>query len=501
MDFIRIEHASKNFGGVRALKDISFSVQRGEIHGLVGENGSGKSTLIQILAGSLEADTGVINIDGKQIGAYGPLAGIQQGIGVIYQDLSLFPNLSVLENVCLSNQIKAGSKFYTSKSHVKEVKSILEQLDADAGLNDLVEELPIAKQQMVAIARALYSNPKLIIFDEPTTALTRGEINNLFRIIQHLKKQKISIIFISHKLDEITEICDSITVLRDGNLITSRSAEGLTIPEIEKLMVGESTVYRKRSESNQMISDELILRVKHLTKKNNFNNINFNLRKGEILGITGLLGSGRTELASSIFGVNPYDSGTIEVDGVEVSIRSVREAVNLGIAYVPENRLTQGLVMRYSQRDNIVLAALGMHTHKGLLDEEAMSRTGQTWIDNLDVKTDDQFKEVKTLSGGNQQKIVLGKWFVMNPRILILDGPTVGVDVGAKAGIFKTIWDMVEATGMSVILISDEIREVTANCQRVLVMHNGRIVKEFTKAEEIDDEYIQGFLESQKALV
>lgn len=489
MDFITIEHANKTFGGVKALKDVSFSVKKGEIHGLVGENGSGKSTLIKILAGSLAADSGRITIDGKEVKAYGPLSGIQQGISVIYQDLSLFPNLNVLENVCLCNQIKQKRGKFSVKQYIPQVSKLLEDLDADIDLYDLVGELPIAKQQLVAIARALNNNPKLLIFDEPTTALTREEINNLFRIINRLRQTGISIIFISHKLDEILEICDSVTVLRDGVIIDTQPIRNMDIPKLEKLMVGASTVYEKSSENPLPANTPVMLEVKHLCKKNNFMDISFSLLKGEVLGISGLLGSGRTELASALFGVESYDSGEVFIDGKKINIRNVGDAVNNGIAYVPEDRLTQGLVMDYPQRDNIVLATLAKFRNRhGLLDERKMSIVSQKWITLINVKTDDQYKTVKTLSGGNQQKIVLAKWLEMRPKVLILDGPTVGVDVGAKAGIFKTIREMVDKWGMSVILISDEIKELTANCQRIIVMQNGRIYKELNTPEEIDRE-------------
>lgn len=501
MDFIIIEHANKSFGGVKALKDVSFSVKQGEIHGLVGENGSGKSTLIKILAGSLVADSGKITIDGKEVKSYGSLSGIQQGISVIYQDLSLFPNLSVLENICLCNQIKKNTGTFSVKQYENKVRKLLEDLDAGIELQNMVEELPIAKQQLVAIARALNNDPKLIIFDEPTTALTREEINNLFRLIDKLKEKGISIIFISHKLDEIMEICDTLTVLRDGVIIGSYPIDELDIPKIEKLMVGTSTVYEKNVHNRLPQETPVILEIKNLTKKNNFKNISFTLKKGEVLGISGLLGSGRTELASAIFGVMPYDSGTIIVKGKTIEIKSVHDAVVNGIAYVPEDRLTQGLVMNYPQRDNIVLATLSDFVNKKLIDEEKITSTAQKWIDVIKVKTDDQFKEVKTLSGGNQQKIVLAKWLEMNPLVLILDGPTVGVDVGAKSGIFNTINEMVKKNGMSVILISDEIKELTANCHRVLVMQNGMIAKELTKPEEIDDDYIQKLLDAQKRAI
>lgn len=502
MVFITIEHANKTFGGVRALRDVSFSVKKGEIHGLVGENGSGKSTLIKILAGSLAADSGKITIDGKEVKAYGPLSGIQQGISVIYQDLSLFPNLSVLENICLCNQIKQKTGTFSVKQYTPQVKKLLCDLDADIELSEMVEELPIARQQLVAIARALNNKPKLLIFDEPTTALTREEINNLFRIINRLRKTGISIIFISHKLDEVLEICDSVTVLRDGEIIDTQPIENMSISTLEKLMVGASTVYEKNIDNPLPANAPVMLSVNHLSKKNNFKDISFSLKKGEIIGISGLLGSGRTELASAIFGVSPYDSGVVCIDGKQVKIRSVEDAVRNGIAYVPEDRLTQGLVMSYPQRDNIVLATLSNFRNRHrLLDERKMSIVSQKWISLIKVKTDDQFKTVKTLSGGNQQKIVLAKWLEMQPKVLILDGPTVGVDVGAKAGIFRTIREMVDKWGMSVILISDEIKELTANCQRIIIMQNGRIFRELNKPEEIDDKYIQCILEAQKKAI
>lgn len=501
MDFITIENCSKSFGGVKALKNISFSVKDGEIHGLVGENGSGKSTLVKILAGSLPADTGRITIDNVPIDSYGPLSGIQSGISVIYQDFSLFPNLTVLENVCLCNPVKERNILFSLKKHTKEVQGILDQLNANIELQEIVGKLPVAKQQMVAIARALNNKPKLLIFDEPTTALTREEISNLFKIIAMLKKKGISIIFISHKLDEIMEICDHVTILRDGVIIDTKPIGDLNIPTIERLMVGTSTVYSKFIDRTDNSDNPVFLKVDKLSKANNFLDISFDLRKGEIIGFTGLLGSGRTELAMALFGIAPADSGTIEIEGKRVEIKSVQDAVSQGIAYVPENRLTQGLVMDYSQRDNIVLPTLEKFAKKNLLDEQAMTEAANKWVSEIKIKTIDVFNEVKTLSGGNQQKLVIAKWLEMDSKVLILDGPTVGVDVGAKVSIFKTIHEMVEKRGMSVILISDEIRELTANCNRILVMQNGRLKRILDKPEEIDDEYIQRILDEQKRAI
>lgn len=294
------------------------------------------------------------------------------------------------------------------------------------------------------------------------------------------------------------EICDSVTVMRDGDMIDTKPIEELSIPEIERLMVGSATVYSKYSENTDWLKNPVLIEVKNLTKKNNFMDISFTLRKGEILGITGLLGSGRTELADALFGIAPADSGTISIDGNEVTIKTVRDAVSNGIAYVPEDRLTQGLVMEYSQRDNIILPTVNEYVKNHLLDEKLMTETAWKWVKEIRIKTDDVFKAVKTLSGGNQQKIVIAKWLEKGPKVLILDGPTVGVDVGAKAGIFKTIHEMVEKSGMAVILISDEIRELTANCNRIIVMQNGRLRRVLEDPREIDDRYIQTILEEQK---
>lgn len=499
MNYIDIEHCCKSYGGVHALSDVSFSLKKGEIRGLLGENGSGKSTLIKIIAGSLKANSGIIKIEGEVINDWGSLAGLKKGISVIYQDLSLFPNLSVLENICLCDQVKQTKFFVNKNKYAEKAKNLIKELDIGVELDELLGDLPIAKQQQIAIARALLIESQLLIFDEPTTALTREEINQLFSLINKLKKKSISIIFISHKLDEIMEICDSLTILRDGHHIATKQISELNIPAIEQLMVGKNLDYHKNVDNKLSEDTPTILEVKDLSKRNNFKDITFSLKKGEILGISGLLGSGRTELATAIFGISPYESGEIFIEGEKVKIKSVMDAVNNGIAYVPEDRLTQGLVLNYPQRANMIAPSLKkVIDSRHLIDEEKITDIAQYWTDSIGVKTDDIFKNAQTLSGGNQQKIVIAKWLEKKPKVLILDGPTVGVDIGAKAGIFHTINEMVKQEGMSVILISDEIRELTANCHRILIMKNGRIAKQLTKTEEIEDTYIQNILNNQK---
>jgi simple sugar transport system ATP-binding protein len=336
----------------------------------------------------------------------------------------------------------------------------------------------------------------LIILDEPTTALTSKEVKLLFDIINKLKRNGISIIFISHKIDEILELCDTVTVLRDGEIVASKPVKETNITEIETLMMGQSLVYSQMEDINK--NQKPVLEVCALTKKNNFKDINFTLRHGEILGVTGLLGSGRTELALSLFGMYPADSGTIAVDGVNCTVKNVQDAVKAGIAYVPEDRLTEGLVMSYPIKDNIVLATLDSFRELfSFLNNKTIKDTADKWIRSLSIKTDSADNTVSMLSGGNQQKVVLAKWLEKNPKILILDGPTVGIDVGAKAGIFKTIKEMIKEKGTGIILISDEIKEIVSYSHRVIILRNGRVVK-ILERNEISEGYIQDILSEQK---
>jgi simple sugar transport system ATP-binding protein len=402
----------------------------------------------------------------------------------------------VLENICLARTIERGSAVSLPGRQRDRARRILEDLGVVLDLDGVVEELPIASQQLVAIARALNNDSKLIILDEPTTALTSQEISFLFKLVRKLKDSGISVIFISHKIDEILELCDTVTVLRDGELIATRPVKETDLAEIERLMVGQSMEYAEM----EALAPEapVVLEVSALSKKHNFRDINFTLRRGEILGIIGLLGSGRTELALSLFGMYPADSGFIAVDGRRRRINSVQAAVRAGIAYVPEDRLTEGLVMNYPIRDNIVLAALDKFRGRmTFLDNGRIGKSAAGWVAALAVKTEDPANLVSTLSGGNQQKIVLAKWLEKDPKVLILDGPTVGIDVGAKAGIFKTLKNMIREKGMGVLLISDEIKEIVSYSHRVMIIRSGRVARILEKGE-ISEGYIQHILSEQK---
>jgi simple sugar transport system ATP-binding protein len=495
-EFISIEHINKSFGGLKALNDISFTIYKGEAVGLCGANGSGKSTLIKILAGVLSPDSGSITIEGQKMLSYGSLAGIRRGISVIYQDLSLFPTLTVLENICIARLIEQGHTAVFIERQRSRAKKILDDLGVSINIDSMVEELPIASQQLIAIARALNNDSRLIILDEPTTALTSAEISLLFKIVTKLKNDGISVVFISHKIDEIMELCDRVTILRDGVLVSSQKTEETSTADIETLMVGQAAVYSPPEELPA--EAKKALEVRGLTKKNNFKDISFTLRQGEILGVIGLLGSGRTELALSLFGMYPADSGSIVIKGVEQRINSVEKAVKSGIAYVPEDRLTEGLVMNYPIKDNTVLVTLDKFRNRlTFLDNGRIKAAADRWITTLATKTDSSENLVASLSGGNQQKVVLAKWLEDEPEILILDGPTVGIDVGAKNGIFRVIREMAEKKGVGVILISDEIKEIASNSHRVMIIRNGRIVKMLRKPE-ISEEGIRDILNQQK---
>ncbi len=477
MAFLELKDIRKSFDGVNALKGVDFTVEAGDVHGLVGENGSGKSTLMKIIAGVYRPDAGTIAMDGRPVTENSPFFSSMSGISVIYQDLSLFPNLTVAENIYMGKVVSDPGKFVNHNKYLQPAIDTLNGLGVDINPYEVVEMLPIAKQQIIAIARALSNKTRLLILDEPTTALTRKEILQLFAILGRLKEQGISFIFISHKLDEVLEICDRVTVIRDGNHIGTEPTSCLSIEKLEAMMIGKSLSFERKSASSA--KERVVLRLDRLGRKNNFADVSLNLKAGEIVGISGLLGSGRTELVLALFGIAPADSGRIFVDGEEVGIRSVEDAVRHGIAYVPEDRLLQGLIMDHSIGDNIVLSTLAEYVTKfGLLDRSKMETVSGRWIKDLKIKTDSSRKSARVLSGGNQQKVVVAKWLAMSPSILILDSPTVGIDVGAKSGLYETIRASA-ASGMAILMIADEMQELLANCDRIYVMRNGRIIREY----------------------
>ena len=473
--FLEVKNISKAFAGVQALDNVSISIDLGEIHCMVGENGSGKSTLIKIIGGVLKPDNGEIRINGKFFSPGHAIDSIRKGIQIIYQDLSLFPNLSVAENISLNQLLEKGNKFVSKKTVLQTAEKALEEIEEELDLFAKVEDLSMSKRQIVAISRALTQNVRLIIMDEPTSAITKAEVDHLFSVIMRLKKKGLATLFVSHKLGEIFEIAEYVTIIRDGAKIGDYLAGELDSSRLTFLMTGQkidATVYQRDRE--KLLNDNL-LEVKNLNRKGHYRDISFSIKRGDILGITGLIGSGRTELALSLFGLNKPDSGDIILEGNPVSIPSADAAMRLGIGYLPEDRLLQGLFVEKSIGSNIVVTVVETLLNRfKLISGDKRKLIESKWINNLKIKTPSADLPASSLSGGNQQRVVLAKWLATNLKLFILDGPTIGIDIASKKNIHDIIRDFARE-GVGIILISDEIQEVLQHCNRVLVMRQGRI--------------------------
>lgn len=482
---LSVSNINKSFGGVKALEDVSFEVRAGEIHCLAGENGSGKSTLIKIISGYYKPDSGLIKIGDKSFSQMEPSESIKEGIQVIYQDFSLFPNLSVIENLAINNEVARKSKVVSYKRMRETAQKAVERIHLDVDMNARVADLPVADKQMIAIARALVHDAKVIIMDEATSSLTRKEVNALFEVIHKLKDEGVAIVFVSHKLDEVFEISDSITIFRNGKNVISCDASEIDENRFSYYMTGREM---KESQCEPPVGEEdnIVLETEKLSVENSFEDVSIQLRKGEILGISGQLGSGRTELALALFGLANIKSGKIKLKGKEVKINNVHQAKKLGISYVPEDRLTEGLFLSKTITRNVAVTHLNKLVSKiGFFAPKAAGDETDNWIDSLSVATDNREKMVQKLSGGNQQKVVLAKWLACEPEILILNGPTVGVDIGAKQDIYDLLIRYANE-GMSIIIASDDIREVVKLCNRVVIMKGGR-VNRILSGDEINE--------------
>ena len=477
--FLDLRGISKRFGGVRALSEIDMDISAGEVHCLAGENGSGKSTLIKIISGVQRPEPGgKITINGQLVDHLTPAESIRRGIQVIYQDLSLFPNLSVAENIAIEGH--HGLHLLNWKATREIARAAMEHIGVSIDPDALVSELPIAQRQLVAICRAIANEARLVIMDEPTASLTRKEVDALLALTLELRRRNVAVLFVSHRLDEVLEIAERVTVLRNGEKCGTFEAKGMTNRKLVELMTGKSFEYRPLDNAPPT---EPLLEVRNLSRAGEYSDVSFTVGKGEILGLTGRLGSGRTELALSLFCMTHPDAGEIIMDGKALRMSSNRDAIKNGIAYVSEDRLSLGLVMAQSVTANTVVTVLRDLARKfGFVDQRRRDETVQNWISNLSVKVSDPTNPVGSLSGGNQQRIVLAKWLATKPRLLILDSPTVGVDIGAKDGIYAIVRRLAEE-GMGVILITDEIPEAYYHCHRVLVMRGGRISGDYRPAQ------------------
>jgi len=481
MPFLSLRGITKSFSGVQALKNVDFDIEDGEIHCLAGENGCGKSTLVKIIAGAYQPDPGgSIAFSGTSLRHVSAIGAIHHGVGVIYQDLSLFPTLTVAENIAMSQLIAQGKSLVRKRRIHDLATRAVERIGIKLPLDELLGNLSMADQQLVAICRAFTSEVKLLIMDEPTTALTRREVDALFRVILDLKRRGTATLFISHKLDEVFEIAERVTILRDGEKIGTYQPAELDDASLSQLMTGMSPTYEAVEPPDP--AGVPLLEIEGLSLPGNFRDISLWLLPGEVLGITGLLGSGRTELALALFGLNPASAGRILRDGRPVRIRSVRDAMGHGIAYVPENRLLQGLVLHQSVAKNLLLTVLRrLRTRFGFTDPERQREQVRQWIEEFKIKVPSPDARIETLSGGNQQRVVLAKWIALGPKVLILDNPTVGIDIAAKSSIHTIIRNLA-GLGMGIIIISDEVNELVHTCNRVAVMAKGRMGPVFSGA-------------------
>jgi len=478
---LEMRNITKRFPGVVALNRVNLNVKRGEVHVLVGENGAGKSTLMKILTGAYSKDEGQIFFMGEELHVKNPREALDRGISMIYQETSLVPHLNVAENIYLGREPLFPSGWLNKSKQYDWTEKILKKLHLRFLPTTQITKLGIAQRRMVEIAKALSADSKIMIMDEPTAALTKAEIDELFSLISQLKKTGISVIYISHRLEEITEIGDRVTVLRDGQKISTNEISDVDILSLIRMMVGrevDETLYKKE---DVKIGEEC-LRVEGLSRRGDLNDINFTVKKGEILGIAGLVGAGRTELVRAIVGADPIDRGKIFIEKKEVKIRSPHDAISAGIGFLPENRRDDGLALDLSVKDNITLANVTRFTRFGWISKSSENSESETYRKDLKIKCQQLNQSVKFLSGGNQQKILIARWLITNTKILICDEPTRGIDVGTKAEIFGLI-NQLAKKGVAVIMISSYLPEILTMSDRIMVMREGCITARFEKED------------------
>lgn len=486
-----MQNINKSFFGTRVLKDVNFSVRPGEVHALAGENGAGKSTLMKILQGVYTMDSGSIKVAGKSVEIHSFQDAQRHGIGMVFQEFSLIPELTVAQNIFLNREPKNKVGFIADRDSAKRASAVLQSVGIEIDVTAKVSSLSRAYQQLTEIAKAIAADAKILILDEPTASLAKHEVDALFKVLKQLTASGVSIIYISHRMDEIYQICDRITVLRDGNLVAVETLADITPQEVIAHITGRKDVEMLSHDGRQIDrSTTPTLKVSHLSAGDRVKDVSFDLYQGEILGLAGLMGSGRTEILRAVFGLDKKSSGTLELKGEAISIKNPRDAKSSGLALIPEDRRRQGLVMEHSVSANILAANLDKLSHLNFLNFTKIDEFSQTAITDFEIRPPEADRQVKLLSGGNQQKVVIAKWVATNPTIILMDEPTVGVDIGTKVEIMKLVRSLA-AKGNSIILVSSELPELLGVCDRILIINNGEIRESLMRHEIRDEDHLQ----------
>ena len=486
-NILELKNMTKRFSGVEVLHEVSFSLRPGEVHALLGENGAGKSTLVKVMTGVHQPDKGEIYLDGKRVTFSDTRESRQVGIAAIYQELSLFPDLDVAENIFVGRQpTTIGGRIDWRKLYA-DAGNLLESLGVHLDLKQKARSLSIAQQQMVEIARAFSINARILIMDEPTSSLTLNEVADLFRLVRRLRDEGTAIVFISHRLEELFELADRVTIMRDGSYVDTLLLKDVTRDDLIRLMVGRTitNLFPKQD----VKAGDVVLKVENLARAGSFRDVSFELRKGEILGMAGLVGAGRTNVARAIFGVEPATAGSIQIEGRKVAITSPQQAIKLGLAYVPEDRQLHGLIPAMPITSNISLPMLFKYAQHGWLQDKTERKSAYNAALQMEVRANNMWQLARELSGGNQQKIVLSKWLSTKPRILILDEPTRGIDVGTKAAV-HALMSKLASEGMAILMISSELPEILGMSDRVIVMREGHMTGHFSRAEATQEKII-----------
>lgn len=470
----------KQFSGVQVLFDVDFDLNYGEVHALVGENGAGKSTLIKVLAGAHKADAGEVYIEGQKTDIRTPKEAFAAGVSTIHQEFNLVPSLDVTSNIFLGREYRTAMGTIDQKKMRAETEKLLERVSSSIQPTSLIKDLGVAEKQMVEICKALSLNAKIVIMDEPTAVLSQKEIDKLFQVIRSIKAEGISTIYISHRLDELPEIADRVSVMRDGHMIGQIPHEEITKETITRMMIGREL--KEQFPHTEREIGDTVLKVSHLNEAGVLEDISFELRAGEILGFSGLVGAGRTELVRAIVGIDKFESGEIELDGKKITPRSALQTKKEGIVMVPEERKTDGLVLPMTMRDNIALPYIDTMSRSGIINQKRVKTLCDELVDGFSIKPNNPEIQVRNMSGGNQQKVAIAKWVYQSHKIMIFDEPTRGVDVGAKAEIYKIIQEIAQK-GVGIIMVSSDLPEILGMCDRVVVMKEGRVSGELSKQE------------------